>query len=216
VSAPYGSRPPGVAAYVRVSSRSQDLASQRSAITRAARARGDKVGRWFAEKQSGRTLERPELGTLRAAVRRGDVRKLYVFCIDRLTRSGIRDTLAVLEELRGNGCVVVSVTDPFELAGPASEIVIAVMSWCAQQERARIGERISAARARVEAEGGRWGRPRRVDSSMLRRMLELRAGGASVRAIARALKIPRATVHAALARAPQGDAPPSSRARGGA
>jgi DNA invertase Pin-like site-specific DNA recombinase len=188
------------AAYLRVSSRSQDLASQRSAIERAARARGHRVTRWFHEKQSGRSLARTELAALRAAARAGDVRMLYVFRLDRLTRSGIRDTLALLEELRGAGCNVLTVADGFDLGGPAADVVIAVMAWAAQMERLALSERIAAARARVEAAGGRWGRPRRVDDHLAARIYELAGDGQSVRAIAVALKVPRSTVQRTLDR----------------
>lgn len=36
-------------AYVRVSSESQDLATQRDAITRLASARGHEIAEWYAE-----------------------------------------------------------------------------------------------------------------------------------------------------------------------
>lgn len=181
-----------VAAYVRVSTKSQDLGSQRSAIERAARARGHRIGKWFREKESGRSISRPALDELRAAVRRGDVRTLYVFRLDRLTRSGIRDTLAIVEELRRGGCELVTLADGFDLGGPAADVVVAVMAWAAQMERAAIGERIAAARARAET----WGRPRRnVD---VRRARELAAKGKSVRQIAAALKVPRSTLSRAL------------------
>ncbi|MBI5544801.1 MAG: recombinase family protein, partial [Deltaproteobacteria bacterium] len=51
-------REPGgyAAAYVRVSSKAQDHATQRAAIDRAASARGDTITEWFAEKLSGKTL----------------------------------------------------------------------------------------------------------------------------------------------------------------
>jgi hypothetical protein len=52
---------------------------------------------------------------------------------------------------------VVSVTDGFDLNGPAAEIVLAVLSWAAKMERLVINERIAAARERVEAEGRRTG-----------------------------------------------------------
>src|SRR5579863_7286865 len=85
-------------AYIRVSSRSQDHASQRSAIERAAAARGDTIGEWYSEKKSAKTMNRPELTKLRAEARAGSLRKLYVFRLDRLTRSGIRDTFELIEE----------------------------------------------------------------------------------------------------------------------
>jgi Resolvase, N terminal domain len=52
------------------------------------------------------------LGDARAGRLRG--RRLYVFRLDRLRRSGIADTLPTLDELRGGGVEIVSVAD-----GPA-------------------------------------------------------------------------------------------------
>jgi DNA invertase Pin-like site-specific DNA recombinase len=189
------------AAYLRVSTTQQDWKLQRSAVTRAAGARGDRIPKrlWFEEKQSGRTIDRPVLQKLRAAVRAGKVGRLYVFRIDRLTRSGIRDTLGLVEEFRRGGAELVTVADGFDLAGPGAEIVLAVMAWAAQMERSAIGERIKAARVRVEASGGRWGRPRRIDPTTLAKARELVRKNKSVRAIAVALKVPRSTLSDALA-----------------
>jgi DNA invertase Pin-like site-specific DNA recombinase len=61
-------------------------------------------------------------------------------------------------------------------------------------ERLAINERISAARERVEAEGGRWGRPSRIDEALRGRIVSLRNEGRSLRKIAVALKVPLATV----------------------
>ena len=188
-----------IAAYVRVSSRGQDHASQRAAIERAAAARGECIERWFAEKQSGSKLDRPALAELRELVRRGEVTRLYVFRLDRLSRTGIRHTLGLLEELRGAGCRVVTLADGFELEGPFAEVVIAVIAWAAQMERAALGERISAARTRVEASGRTWGRPRRVPEAKVTAIRAMAARpGASIRRIAIAHKVSRSTVAAVL------------------
>jgi DNA invertase Pin-like site-specific DNA recombinase len=182
------------AAYVRVSSRSQSLATQRAAIERTVRARGDRVVQWFAEKQSAARLERGELSNLREAVRAGGVRRLYVFKLDRLSRGGIRDTLQVLQELRAGGCQVVTIADGFDLDGPAAEPLIAMMAWAAQMELAAIGDRRAAARLRVEAQGGAWGRPRRVTEAKVREIRSRAQAGETQRAIAVAMKVPKATV----------------------
>ncbi|MDE3097030.1 MAG: recombinase family protein [Chloroflexota bacterium] len=189
----------GVAAYVRVSSASQGSAMQRDAIDRAATARGDRVGRWYTDTRTGATMQRSDLDELRRSARMGRIRRLYVFRLDRLTRSGIRDTLELVEELRRHGCELVTIADGFDLGGPAAEVVLAVMAWAAQLERLAINERISAARARVEAKGGSWGRPSRLSEAERRRVLELAAKGKSRRAIAVALKIPHATVGRVIA-----------------
>lgn len=187
-----------IAAYIRVSSRGQDLATQRDAITRAARARGDVVATWFEEKLTSAKLDRPQLRELRQYAREGRVRKIYVFKIDRLTRSGIRDTLAVVEEFRAHGCELATVADGFALEGPAAEVVLAVLAWAAQMERAAIGDRIAAARVRVEASGGSWGRPRTIDPGALARAQDLRGKGKTIRQISASLKIPRSTLARAL------------------
>jgi len=185
---------------------------QRAAIERAAAARGDVIDVWFAEKRSAKTMAREELRRLLGQVRAGHLRgkRLYLYRLDRLTRTGIADTLTTLEELRAHGVEVVSVGDGFDLTGPHAEIIIAVMAWAAKMERLAIGERISAARERIEAEGGRWGRPRRVDTPTLEQARKMRASGRSIRVIAAALKVPRSTIAGALAGAVSEKHPPKS------
>jgi len=187
-----------IAAYVRVSSKSQDYRTQRDAIARACKARGELVGEWFEEKTSG-VNERPELRRLRNLARGGRFSKVYVYRLDRLSRGGICETVNLVEEFRLCGCQVESIADGFSFEGPACQIVLACLAWAAEMERSAIRERVAAARARVEASGGTWGRPRKVGPEALevaRNMLKKRK---SVRSIAAHLKIPVSTLHDALA-----------------
>lgn len=194
-------------AYIRVSSRAQDHATQRASIERAAAARGDTIGSWYAEKRSAKLLARPELDKVRVDARAGLVPRLYVFRLDRLTRSGIRDTFELVEELTRHGCKIITVSDGFDMEGPAAEVVLAVMAWASKMERLAINERISAARERLEAAGRPWGRPRRMDNDTLARALVMRHEGRSVRQTAMALKVPRATLARTLAASQKVGAP---------
>jgi DNA invertase Pin-like site-specific DNA recombinase len=189
------------AAYLRVSTQKQDWKLQRDAVTRAARARGDQIPKrlWFEEKKTGATIVRPVLQKLREAVRAGHVGRLYVFRLDRLTRSGIRDTLGLIEEFERGGAELVTIADSFDLTGPGRDLFISAMAWCAQMERNAIGERIKAARVRVEAAGGRWGRPRRIDPGTLDLARHMKKGDWTLREIAVSLKVPRSTLSDALA-----------------
>lgn len=191
-------------AYIRVSSRAQDHASQRDAIERAADVRGDQVDDWRSETKSARTMARAELQRLLTDARAGRLRglRLYVFRLDRLTRTGIADTLTTLDDLRAGGVQVVSVADGFDLEGPHAEVIVAVMAWAAKMERLATAERIAAARDRIEAEGGHWGRPRRMATADVRRAKAMQAEGRSVRAIASALRIPRSTIARGLSQKP--------------
>ena len=68
-------------AYIRVSSRAQDHATQRAAIERAAAARGDEIKTWYAEKKSAKTMARTELQRVLVDARAGRLRgqRLYLF-----------------------------------------------------------------------------------------------------------------------------------------
>lgn len=185
-----------IAAYVRVSSRSQDAAYQRAAIERAASARGERVGRWFSDVASGRSMERPELARALEEIRGGCIRRLWVWRLDRLTRSGIVDTLTAIETMRAHGCECASVADGFALDGPAAPVVLAVLAWAAQMERQKIAENQAAARQRMASEGRSWGRPRLVTPELLARLRELRELGWTHRSIAKELKLSRSHVGA--------------------
>jgi DNA invertase Pin-like site-specific DNA recombinase len=195
------------AAYIRVSSKSQTLDMQRSAIERAARARRDTIADWYSDKLSARTLSRPGLERLRQAARESRVPRLYVYRLDRLARSGIRDTFEVIEDLRAHQCELITVADGFDLEGPAAEVVLAVMAWAAKMERLAINERIAAARARLEQEGRSWGRPPRLSPLERARIERLRQRGKTIREIAIAVHVPHATVGRALSH----NSPPPAR-----
>lgn len=189
-------------AYIRVSSRAQDHSTQRAAIERVAGARGDSITTWYAEKRSAKTLAREELQRLRADARMGSVKTVYLFKLDRLVRSGVADTFAVIEELRRAGVTIVAVADNLKIVPEkddvASEVLVFALGLAARLERSAINDRIAAARDRIEAEGGRWGRPSRVDDALRERARAMKAAGRTIREIAVALKVPRSTIARAL------------------
>jgi DNA invertase Pin-like site-specific DNA recombinase len=182
------------AAYVRVSSRSQDYAYQRLAIERAARARGEVIHLWYADVASGRTMDRPQLRKLRDAVRVGRLHRVWVWRLDRLTRSGIVDTLSCIQEMRKHGCALSSVADGFALDGPGAEVILSVLAWAAQLEREKLRENQLAARARMAAEGRAWGRPRTLTTAKVARIHELAAYQMPIKQIAAEVNCSRTSV----------------------
>lgn len=152
------------AGYIRVSSPSQDYAYQRHAIEIAARARGERIDHWYADISSGASKRRPELGRLWRALEQRAVSRLWVWRLDRLTRAGIAETFENVRFVRSSGAELVSVADQFALdGGPAAELVLAVLAWCAQMEREKIRENQEAARARMRRQGRTFGRPPLAD-----------------------------------------------------
>ena len=69
-----GDERPAALAYIRVSSRAQGFATQRTAIERWATARGDVISHWRSEKKSAKTMDRPELAQLLADAKAGKLR----------------------------------------------------------------------------------------------------------------------------------------------
>lgn len=187
-------QPGAVVGYIRVSSAGQDYAYQRTAIDAAARARGERVDTWFGDVASGSTLDRPELGRLRDELDARRVRQLWVWRLDRLTRSGIADTLASVEHVRRSGAELVSVADRVALdGGPTGELVLAVLAWCAQMELTKIHENQEAARARMRQQGRTWGRPA-ISPAVRDAVATLKSQGFGCREIARQLQVSKTWV----------------------
>lgn len=184
-----------IAAYIRVSSKAQELATQQDAITRACEARRLSVDVWYAEQASTRK-ELPELRRLRKDAGGGKFSRLFVFRLDRLSRGTICEMLNLLQEFKGYGCQVVSVADGLPLDGPFGEFIVSAIAMCAGMEREAIQNRVASARARVEASGGSWGRPSVVDAAKAERIINMARKRYSVRKIARLVKVSSTTVHA--------------------
>jgi DNA invertase Pin-like site-specific DNA recombinase len=100
-------------------------------------------------------------------------------------------------ELDRIGVQVVSVREPWlDTGGPVRNLLVAIFSWVAEQERSRLIERTKAGLANARRRGVQVGRPPVcVDRDHL---LDLRSQGMSVRTIAKTLGVGTATVQRRL------------------
>jgi DNA invertase Pin-like site-specific DNA recombinase len=189
-----------VALYARVSTSNghQDPEMQLSELREYARRRGwEIIGEYTDQGVSGSKESRPELNRLMtdAHLRRFDA--VLVWKIDRFGRS-LKHLINALADLAAYGVAFVSIRDNLDLSTPSGRLMFAVIGAMAEFERALIQERVKAGLRNARAKGKRLGRPRRVvDSS---RVADLRATGASWRAIARELGVGIATLHRATER----------------
>jgi len=192
------------ALYLRVSRDDLSLDNQRPELEALARRRGLEVAQVFEERVSAAARERPAHAAMMKAAQAGKVDVVLVWAIDRFGRSlygNLGDVLA----LDRAGVELVSVKEPWlDMGGPTRQLLLAVFSWVAEQERARLIERTKAGQARARAEGTRIGRPLRLTRDVVAEVGRLAAGGKSVRSIAKALKLPRASVHRAIKSGRQG------------
>jgi DNA invertase Pin-like site-specific DNA recombinase len=76
------------------------------------------------------------------------------------------------------GVQLVSVREPWlDTGGPVRDLLLAIFSWVAEQERRRLAERTKAGLARVREHGSRSGRPvgrpRRLDTRTVAAVIRL-------------------------------------------
>jgi DNA invertase Pin-like site-specific DNA recombinase len=170
--------------YARVSSIDQDLSIQKVAL----KAAGCTVIR--ADKASGTSRKgRCELETLIQFLRRGDT--LVITRIDRLARS-VRDLQNIVHELQEKGVHLKATEQPIDTSTAAGKAFLSMLGVFGEFEtnlrRERQMEGIQAAKAR----GVYKGRPRSIDASEIRRLLDQGLGASEV---AKRLGIGRASVY---------------------
>lgn len=184
--------------YARVSTRDQHLDRQLVALD------GAGCVRVFADKLSGRNVDRPELWACLDYLRPGDV--LVVASLDRLGRS-LADLLAIVCGLRKRGVGFRSLHEALDTSTPGGRLVFHVFAALAEFIRELIvagtHEGLAAARAR----GQRLGRPPALTPEQVRHARSLLADpDNSIASIARLLGVSRATVYAHVPELRQGRA----------
>jgi DNA invertase Pin-like site-specific DNA recombinase len=133
--------------------------SQRPAVEQLAAARGFSVVRVFEEQMSV-TKRRPQWEAVKAAAHRGDFDVLVIAAIDRIGRSmaGNINEILALDRM---GVRVVSVREPWlDMGGPVRDLLVAIFSWVAAEERRVICERTLAGVAAARRRGAKLGRPK--------------------------------------------------------
>ena len=92
-----------VGVYIRVSTVGQNERGQRAEIRKWAEGNGLTDVRYYVDKESGDTLDRPAFQRLQADVFQGTIRTVAVWKLDRLSRS-IVDGLNVLADWWPRAC----------------------------------------------------------------------------------------------------------------
>ncbi len=192
------SQPSRVALYARVSTlnHNQDPELQLAEMREYASRRGWKITEEYVDHGiSGSKESRPALNKLMADAGRRRFDAVLVWKIDRFGRS-LKHLVNALAELDARGVAFISLRDNLDLTTPSGRLMFQIIGAMAEFERALIQERVRAGIARARCKGTRLGRPGGdLDRS---RVIELRAQGASMRQIARELKVGLGSVHRAL------------------
>jgi DNA invertase Pin-like site-specific DNA recombinase len=177
--------------YVRVSTAAQTLEQQETALN------GAGVAKTFSDTMSGARDDRPGLAALMEYVREGDT--VVVWKLDRLGRNMLH-TLETVKTLAERGVKLVSVTDGIDSSTAAGRMMIGVLGSLAEYERELVKERTALKRVASQANGTRFGRPKKVvDEAHVATARRMRADGHTARDIAKFLGVGRATLYRYLA-----------------
>jgi DNA invertase Pin-like site-specific DNA recombinase len=195
--------PPITAVYVRASSRSQDTASQEPELKRWVAAQKDTTVRWYRDRFTGTTMNRPGFNKLLADIHLGKVNRVVVWRLDRLGGTA-RGLTELFEDLLRREVALVSLKEGLDLKTPSGRLLAHVLASVAMFETELRSERIAAGQAAAREAGKRWGgspKGRRLkvtedQEAAIRRMTR---DGQGVTAVARATGLSRPTVYRVLA-----------------
>ncbi len=193
------------AIYYRVSSKSQDTASQEPDLMRWQEANGgDSVV--YKDRFTGKTMDRPGWNKLMADVEAGKVSRIVCWRLDRLGRTA-RGLTALFEDLIARKVNLVSVKDGLDLSTPAGRLMANVLASVAQFETEVRRERVMAGQAIARTNGKTWGgsekgRRVKVTDEQLAVIHRMQGEGSKIAAIGRATGLSRPTIYAHLKSAP--------------
>ena len=140
---------------------SQTPENQKKPLKKLAESLELEVIEEYTDMASGGNSNRPQFQRMlkNAKDRKFDI--ILVWSLDRFSREGISNTLGYLEKLEKSGVALKSLQESWLDTSDQGmgKLLIAIMSWVAQQERQRISERTKAGLIRAKADGKSLGRP---------------------------------------------------------
>ena len=153
-----------IAIYARCSKsdESQDLTNQLNPLRDYAKALGGEIVQEYVDLASGGNGDRQGFLQMLDNADRRKFDLLLIWSLDRLSREGISNTLGYLERLKRNGIALKSLQESWldTRDEGLGQLLLAIFSWVAQQERKRIVERTKAGLERAKKQGKSLGRPK--------------------------------------------------------
>ena len=184
-----------VAIYCRVSTTEQSVEMQRLDLRRYCEQRGLEIFQEYTDEGvSGTKDRRPALDRLMDDARKRLFSAVLCWRFDRFARS-TRHLITALDEFRHLGIEFISYQENVDTSSPLGKAMFTIVAAIAELERNIIVERIRGGIRRAREQGKRLGRRPLADPSLLRTVLQMKAQGKSIRAIAEAVKVSKSFVH---------------------
>lgn len=152
---------PNTVGYLRVSTDNRaehgfGLDAQRLRIEAYAQAMGWMINDWYVDNgYTGTTMDRPALQRLLVDCAAGQIERVIVYKLDRLSRKQ-RGILEIIEDhFEKNNVAFVSVTEQFDTSTPFGKAALGMLAVFAQLERDTIVERLRSGKKAKAAKGDR-------------------------------------------------------------
>ena len=184
-----------IGCYCRVSTVRQKADSQINEIAKWLKANGynESQVEWYIDKESGKTLKRPEFQRLQREIFSGKIKTVVVWKLDRLSRR-LKDGVVLLADWCERGLKIVVVTQQIELNGAVGRMIAAVMLGLAEIELEYRQQRQTAGIEVARERGVYKGRKKGTFKAKPQRARALREGGLKIAEIANALGTSTRTV----------------------
>ena len=187
-----------VAMYLRISKESSELDNQRLVLQDYCDKMHYEIVGIYADIISGASTKRPEFNRMLSDASKHKFSLLLFYSLDRFSRSGTRDTIRYLQMLDDYNVMYKSYTEQYiDSSGIFKDVIIALLSTLAKQERIRISKRVHAGLARARQQGRVGGRPT-LEETKVEKIKKMKIEGISVSGISKALTISRGTVYSYL------------------
>lgn len=192
-----------IAVYVRVSSKQQSHASQLPDLQRWVESQSGVEVKWYMDKFTGKTQDRPGWRELEKDLRAGKVSRLVCHKIDRLGRTA-RELLALAAELRQRKVdFVVVAAGIMGLDTPEARLLFGIVAQFAEYDNEVRSERILAGQSQARLAGKTWGGSKagvrkKVTPEKALAVRELHAKSTPITQISRAVGLSRVTVYSVL------------------
>jgi DNA invertase Pin-like site-specific DNA recombinase len=184
-----------VGIYARVSKESSDNTNQLLILRDYCLKMNYEIYDEYVDVVSGGSTNRPEFNRMMQDASKHKFSMLLFYALDRLTREGTRKTIQYLQMLDDYHISYKSFSEQYiDSSGVFKDVIIALLSTLARQERIRISERVVAGLAKARIQGRIGGRPT-LDDTKIESIRKMKSSGRSIVDISKTLKISRGSVY---------------------
>jgi len=184
-----------ISIYARISKDSSDLDNQLLVLRDYCQRMNYEIVSEYTDIISGAATNRQEFNKMLSDASKHKFDMLLFYALDRFSRAGTRETIRYLQMLDDYKVLYKSFTEQYiDSSGIFKDVIIALLSTLAKQERVRISERVKAGLEKSRLQGRVGGRPT-LEAAKIEKIRKMKSSGMSIIAISKELKISRGSIY---------------------